>query len=721
MKYLLRNAVISIVTFFLFTPILLQADLNLIARWGVGPSKAMTLIGDTLVYSNGSYLKTADISNPDDIVQLSSVLLPNVVTSLASMGSYVYSTCDGESIQIHQVDDQGNPIEVTEFEVQNITSELFISGNYLIFFTSHDDILHCYDITHPTLPTEVSTLQCNLGGKVSDIELKDDILVVSTDGNGVHFVDIADVETPELVGNFLGGRNVSDFEIENNIALVAIQTSFWLFEGYAHTYNITDILNPIFLDSLILNDNPMAVSIQSGHAFVATKYRDLGVFEVSSEGLLDSIGNHEPQSGLFEAMLGENGKIYYSHNSGTIQILGYDETAGIELYDSILTGDNLESIHKNGEYIYTSSGDAGLIILDASNPLESFEISRHNHTDALFSVTQNDYTYYGGHGGILHVLDVSNPSSPVSINSIDLDFGMIRHILIEGNHAFVSAEGVGLYIFDITDPANLVELAYIGAGNLPGVAVRGNYLYVSRYIYDMDIYDISDIANPLLVNTYETGGNAGFVYIENDRLYLQDGGTLLVLDISDPANPLLLGQDSSNQGYPGNYFFVENSICYLTGGVFQILDVSDPGNIVELEVEIGFDFATGVTIDENYIYVSYNSYGMCVFERETNSIDTYSNMTPQNGFVLESIFPNPVNSSTAIKYYQPHQADISVIVYDLKGRMVWESNINTQPAGSHLVHWSGTNNIGKEVSSGIYLIQLSAGDWLESKKVVVLR
>lgn len=644
-----------------------------------------------------------------------------MVTHLASIGSYVYSTSDGESIQIHQMDDQGHLNEVTGFEVQNISSEFFIEGNHLILFSGHEDLLHCYDISNPAAPIEISTLQCDLGGTVSDIELKENILVVSTDGNGIHFVNMADVENPELAGNFLGGRNVSDFEVSDDIALVTIQTSQWSFEGYAHTYDIADILNPTFLDSLILNDNPMAVSIQSGKAFVATKYRDLNVIQVSSEGLLDSIGKYEPQSGWFEAMIGESGKIYYSHNSGTIQILEYDETAGIVLSDSIPTGDNLESIHKNGEYIYVSSGYAGLIILDASDPLNPHEISRSSISSALYATSRDEYAYYGGHDGKLRIINVAEPSAVFLEQSLDLEWGIIHHILLEEDLAFVAADGVGVVIHDISDPGNPVEMATISGGNIPAVAVRGNYLYMSRYLYDMDIYDISDPSNPILTNTFETTGNAGYVFIEDDRLYLIDGGSLLIIDISDPTNLALLGQSNDFGGRGYDEFLVENSVVYSTGGFFQVLDASDPENIVEMELEVGFDFTTGVTLVDDYIYVSYNSYGICVFERETNSVNGYTHSIPQNGFAFERVFPNPVNSSTAIKYHIPYQTDLSVIVYDLNGRTVYQSNIISQTVGTHIFHWSGTNNLGKDVSSGMYLIRLSAGNWQESKKVVVLR
>lgn len=86
-----------------------------------------------------------------------------------------------------------------------------------------------------------------------------------------------------------------------------------------------------------------------------------------------------------------------------------------------------------------------------------------------------------------------------------------------------------------------------------------------------------------------------------------------------------------------------------------------------------------------------------------------------------STFPNPANPSTTISYELLQVSDVSVSIYDLAGRQVWSRDLHVQSAGSHTLQWDGVNQDGVEVTSGVYIVQLSTPEWSESRKVVVLR
>lgn len=90
-------------------------------------------------------------------------------------------------------------------------------------------------------------------------------------------------------------------------------------------------------------------------------------------------------------------------------------------------------------------------------------------------------------------------------------------------------------------------------------------------------------------------------------------------------------------------------------------------------------------------------------------------------FALASIFPNPANPSTTITYELPQVSDVSVTIYDLAGRQVWSRDHHVQSTGRHSLQWEGVNQDGAEVTSGVYIVQLSTPEWSESRKVVVLR
>ena len=82
----------------------------------------------------------------------------------------------------------------------------------------------------------------------------------------------------------------------------------------------------------------------------------------------------------------------------------------------------------------------------------------------------------------------------------------------------------------------------------------------------------------------------------------------------------------------------------------------------------------------------------------------------QTGFTLAHIYPNPFNNQSTIEFELAKNLNVSVAIYDLLGRRIKELANQTFPAGTHRLHWDGTNQQGSPASSGVYLVRLSAGD-----------
>jgi hypothetical protein len=89
--------------------------------------------------------------------------------------------------------------------------------------------------------------------------------------------------------------------------------------------------------------------------------------------------------------------------------------------------------------------------------------------------------------------------------------------------------------------------------------------------------------------------------------------------------------------------------------------------------------------------------------------------------VLYPNYPNPFNPVTTLRYDLPEQTHVNITVYDMLGRQVKTLINHTQDAGYKSVIWNATNDYGKPVSAGIYLYQIQAGDYISTKKMVLLK
>jgi len=90
--------------------------------------------------------------------------------------------------------------------------------------------------------------------------------------------------------------------------------------------------------------------------------------------------------------------------------------------------------------------------------------------------------------------------------------------------------------------------------------------------------------------------------------------------------------------------------------------------------------------------------------------------TQPSEFILEQNFPNPFNPSTKIKYSVPQSSNVVIKVYDILGNEI-ETLVNEEkPAGTYELTW-----YAEGLSSGVYFYQLKAGEFIQTKKMLLLK
>ncbi len=84
-------------------------------------------------------------------------------------------------------------------------------------------------------------------------------------------------------------------------------------------------------------------------------------------------------------------------------------------------------------------------------------------------------------------------------------------------------------------------------------------------------------------------------------------------------------------------------------------------------------------------------------------------------------YPNPFNPTTTISFSVPRNSHATIRIFDVSGSIVRTLADGMRNAGINEVVWNGRDDSGREVSSGIYLYLLVAGDFVQTKKMVLLR
>ena len=102
-----------------------------------------------------------------------------------------------------------------------------------------------------------------------------------------------------------------------------------------------------------------------------------------------------------------------------------------------------------------------------------------------------------------------------------------------------------------------------------------------------------------------------------------------------------------------------------------------------------------------------------------------TSMAPKETTLLPN-YPNPFNPETWMPYRLAEDADVKLTIYDQMGQVVRTLDVGHRVAGayesqSEAVYWDGSNNLGEQVSSGVYFYHLSAGDYSKTRRMVILK
>ena len=108
-------------------------------------------------------------------------------------------------------------------------------------------------------------------------------------------------------------------------------------------------------------------------------------------------------------------------------------------------------------------------------------------------------------------------------------------------------------------------------------------------------------------------------------------------------------------------------------------------------------------------------------------INTYETLTAKGTYLfpdkykLNQNYPNPFNPTTTLKYDLPEDSFVDITVFDMLGNVVNNLVKTNQPSGFKSVQWNATNNQGEPVSAGVYLYSIEAGEFRQTKKMILLK
>jgi hypothetical protein len=300
--------------------------------------------------------------------------------------------------------------------------------------------------------------------------------------------------------------------------------------------------------------------------------------------------------------------------------------AGGEVFNA-----DVEAVTISGTLAYVAAGEAGLRVVDISNPASLNEIgSLGIDINAIDVAVDGKYAYIADRSNTrLTVVDITNPYSPVVTGSYDLVSEKPNKVVVWNNFAYLATSrtlrtGGGVVIVDVSNPAAPQwEGSYDTPGDGVDLMVReaGSkvYAFVADHPGSLQVLDVTNPDSPTQTSTYDLRGSTSALFIDGSVLYITDFGNnytygyfndLLVLDISNLSNITLKStyEFSMPIGSPEPAVDMITASGYLYLGMsdrsFQIMDISNPNQLKQTGVYETFFQANGIAIAGDTAYIA---------------------------------------------------------------------------------------------------------------------
>ncbi|MHA1201019.1 MAG: LVIVD repeat-containing protein [Candidatus Heimdallarchaeaceae archaeon] len=353
-----------------------------------------------------------------------------------------------------------------------------------------------------------------------------------------------------------------------------------------------NIINFMILSSLLIivislsfSSNVTAVTSSFTENFSSTTYRDFANSDVSDWG------------------------------SGEIRI-SYQEPSELGNYPS--SGESLE-VAIDGDLAYVADKYNGVMILNISNPLSPSFVGNYTPTlanRAMDVCIDGDFAFIGYRYGGVHVVDISDPYNPTQADIYDIgDTIAWGKIEVIGNYAYV-ATNVGLYVMDVNNKASISVADNIDnpeTGIARGLKISGNYAFVADGNADLWVVDITNPLNIMNIGDFGPGEYSKDVFISGDLAYVSNGiYGLRIFNISNPLLPVSIGHfagDFESSYVIGNVLYGANN----DDGLW-VLDISDPTSPIKHTEFNSVGNAFAVEVVGDYVYLADGTNGLQILD-----------------------------------------------------------------------------------------------------------
>tara|TARA_B100000700_G_scaffold328572_1_gene446834 strand:- start:786 stop:2912 length:2127 start_codon:yes stop_codon:yes gene_type:complete len=287
------------------------------------------------------------------------------------------------------------------------------------------------------------------------------------------------------------------------------------------------------------------------------------------------------------------------------------------------------------------------------------------------------------------------------------------------------AEDVSLDLHAILDLDNIISYEVISASErtLEVSSTKSVIFFVSAFGPDS-----GSVSYDLRVSRVDADSDTSSSF----DLLVPSTDTKIIISNDNLADELVLGWENPINFTGTYYFLLTDSLDLIYSLFYDQCTFNNKGNSCSIPYHYieaymhseGLERVSGtwdiIAQDESKTIYSNNGPFKLTIDGTSVNIGSGMELYPTK-FRLYPNSPNPFNPSTRISYDLKEQVEVTLIVYDLLGNKIKTLVNQSQDTGNNIAVWDGTDDFGRTVSAGVYLYRITAGEFVQTQKMLFLK
>ncbi len=270
---------------------------------------------------------------------------------------------------------------------------------------------------------------------------------------------------------------------------------------------------------------------------------------------------------------------YVAADDAGLKIIDVSNPNAPKYLGGCITGGSAMDVQVNGNYAYVADYAQGLKVVDITNPAFPKIVGKYSTEGLALGLHVVGNTAYVCDGD-LNIIDVSNPTALKRLGVYTTgDNGFAWNVQVVGNLAYLAADSDGLQIIDISQPGSPIIIGGYDTDEAHDVCVVGSHVYIADYHSGLQVINALKPKTPYRVGRYDTTDRAVALKVVDNLAYVADlMGGLQIIDIVQPNSPKYLGAYNNF----GSFF----QDVQVIGNLAYVADTSSGLRIIRIETDV---------------------------------------------------------------------------------------------------------------------------------------